>query len=47
MNRIRLLAGLAAAAVAMPALAAEDPIAVRQALMGSNGAVGARSPAPC
>ena len=41
MNRIRLLAGLAAAAVAMPALAAEDPIAVRQALMSSNGASGA------
>jgi cytochrome c556 len=39
-NRIRLLA-VAAAAVAMPALAAEDPIAVRQSLMSSNGASGA------
>jgi cytochrome c556 len=38
----RLLAGLAtAAALALPAVAAEDPIAVRQALMSSNGAAGA------
>ena len=41
MDRIRLIAGLVAAAVALPAVAAEDPIAVRQALMGSNGAAGA------
>ena len=40
MNKSRLLAGLIAAA-ALPAVAAEDPIAVRQALMGSNGAAGA------
>jgi cytochrome c556 len=39
-TRFSLLAGLAAA-VALPAFAAEDPIAVRQALMSSNGAAGA------
>jgi cytochrome c556 len=32
---------LVAVAAAVPALAAEDPIAVRQALMASNGAAGA------
>ena len=36
-----LIAGLAAAGLALPALAAEDPIAVRQALMSGNGAAGA------
>jgi cytochrome c556 len=40
-NRSRLLAGLVAASAALPAFAAEDPIAVRQALMASNGAAGA------
>ena len=38
MNRSRFIAGLIAVTVALPALAAEDPIAVRQALMDSNGA---------
>ena len=36
-----LIAGLAAAGLALPALAAEHPIAVRQALMSGNGAAGA------
>lgn len=42
MTHQTLFAGLiAAAAAALPAGAAEDPIAARQALMGSNGAAAA------
>jgi cytochrome c556 len=40
-DKIRLIAGLVAAGFALPAAAAEDPIAVRQALMSANGAAGA------
>jgi len=39
--KISLIAGLAAAGLALPAVAAEDPIAARQALMSANGAAGA------
>ena len=41
MVKISLIAGLAAAGLALPAVAAEDPIAARQALMSANGAAGA------
>jgi cytochrome c556 len=40
-EKFSLIVGLAAAGLALPALAAEDPIAVRQALMSGNGAAGA------
>jgi len=40
-DKLRFIAGLVAAGLALPAVAAEDPIAVRQALMGSNGAAAA------
>lgn len=38
---MRLAAGIVAAFVAVPAVAAENPIAARQALMSANGAAGA------
>ena len=41
MDKLQLLAGLAALCIALPASAAEDPIAVRQALMDGNGAAAA------